>query len=311
MVLQEVDVFKKKELTLNELYLETGSGAFEVSGGFKKEQKTITVHYHKPKSFTVDSKILLVVPGAGRNGDSYRDAWVPESEKYGFLVLSLEYSKEDYPFEQYHLCGLIDKIEIESAITAIEGTNMIKLQEDDFNLGTILKKENWIFDDFDRVFDIAVKVTNSNQKYYSIFGHSAGGQILHRFALFGESHKVNHIFAANSGFFTTADFNTSFPFGIKNTPMTKFNLENAFKKRLIVIAGELDNQDENRGTLLRSPTVDQQGTHRLARAIFFYETAKAEADKDMLEFNWQLEVIPEVGHDHKAIGNAIAHYLKN
>ena len=86
------DLVAKKPMVLNQIEIEPGSGKLLIEGGFKKE-KTIIVHYHMPLNFESDSKVLFVLPGAGRNGDDYRDAWVANSEKYNVLVLSFEYSE--------------------------------------------------------------------------------------------------------------------------------------------------------------------------------------------------------------------------
>jgi poly(3-hydroxybutyrate) depolymerase len=76
--------------------VEEGSGSFLMEGGTGHEGQTIAVHYHKPRIFNRGSPILIVLPGAGRNGDDYRDAWVQVSEAHGVLVLSPSYSKQQY-----------------------------------------------------------------------------------------------------------------------------------------------------------------------------------------------------------------------
>ncbi len=85
----------EKKLVLNEISIEEGSGSFLIEGAQNRKNKTIQVYYHKPKNFTTDSKVLLVVPGAGRNANSYRDTWVKASEKHNVLVLSPRYSEKD------------------------------------------------------------------------------------------------------------------------------------------------------------------------------------------------------------------------
>ena len=81
----------KKE-QISKINIQTGSGKFIVAGGYKKTD-SITIHYYKPKNFTAKSPVIYVVPGAGRNGDDYRDAWIEKSKKYNILVLSPEYSE--------------------------------------------------------------------------------------------------------------------------------------------------------------------------------------------------------------------------
>ncbi|MDO5970252.1 hypothetical protein Q4Q35_10585 [Flavivirga aquimarina] len=305
----DLDLKKKKEQVLNDINIQEGSGSFLVEGGKGKVNKSIKVYYHRPKNFNADSKILMVIPGAGRNGDSYRDAWIEESEKYSVLILSPMYPEKEYPFENYHLCGLMGNLNLKNSITYIENTNMVKLDENNFTFTINPNKDEWIFNDFDRIFDLAVNELKSNQTEYDAFGHSAGGQILHRLAVCAKSSKVNRILASNSGFYTLPDFNTALPFGIKNTSINKDDLRASFKRNLVLFTGELDNENETGGTLLRSRSADLQGLHRLERARFFFQTSKSIAEEMQYDFNWKIRIVPNVGHNHRKMGDAAAKYL--
>ena len=308
-LLKKSDVTGKKELVRNEIDIQEGSGAFLVEGGVGNEHKTIEIFYHKPKNFDPSSRILLVVPGAGRNGDSYRDAWVEESEKYSILILSPMYPEDEYSFEDYHLCGLITDSNLKNNIKYVEGTNIARLDEDKFNFKVNPNSSNWIFNDFDRIFDLSVAALNSQQKTYDIFGHSAGGHILHRLALFQKDSKADKILASNASFYTLPSFESNLPFGFKNAPIEKESLKSAFKKSLIVFLGELDNENETGGTFLHSKSANEQGLHRLERGKYFFNTSKNSAEELDLDFNWDLQIIPNVGHDHRKMGDAAAKYL--
>lgn len=308
-LLKKSDLQPTKELVVNEINIEEGTGTFLIEAGKGQIGKTIKVFYYKPENYTVDSKILIVIPGAGRNGDSYRDAWIEEAEKYGVLILSPMYAEVDFGFEDYHLCGLLSDIDLQNSIEYVDNSNVAKMTEDKFTYKVKINPAEWIFHDFDRIFDLVVEATQSTQTSYDIFGHSAGGQILHRLVIFQPKSKANHIIAANSGFYTMPDLDIDLPFGLKNMPSNLIELPNSFRNKLTIMVGELDNQHEKGGTLLRSPTVDLQGVHRLERGQFFFNSAKKMADKQQLDFNWQLKVIPNVGHNHRAMGNAAAEFL--
>lgn len=298
-----------KPLTLNEIRLQPGSGVFEVKGGPGREEKTIKIFYHQPKSFSKDSKILLVIPGAGRNGDSYRDAWVEESEKYDVLILSPMYAEAAYPFTDYHLGGLIQNANLRSAIEYLENSNQVKLDERKLEFELNKEPQYWIFGDFDRIFDLVVAATESEQTEYDIFGHSAGGQILHRFTLFQPISKARYILAGNAGFYTLPSAETKLPFGTQGIDISDANLKTAFSKRLVLFLGELDNAEEQGGTLLRSPSADQQGLHRLARGHYFYDTCKDLAKQLGVSYEWKIQVVPQVGHNHRKMGDAAAKFL--
>ena len=176
----------------------SGSGSFLIKGGINHENDSIKVHYYKPKDYKANYSILIVLPGGGRNGDGYRDKWIDLAEEYNLLILSPSYSEKYYPkVEDYNL-------------GRFSNSSLIKGSNKKSNL-----KEEWIFDDFDRVFDATVKIVGSTEKTYDIFGHSAGGQIAHRLVLFNPNTKVNRIVAANSGWYTLPNFDTEFPYGLK------------------------------------------------------------------------------------------------
>ncbi len=303
------DKSPEKELKLNEINIQSGSGAFLVEGRVGNEDKSIKVFYHKPKNFKSTSRVLIVVPGAGRNGDSYRDAWIEESEKYGLLILSPMYFENEYGFEDYHLCGLIKNSNLKNSVSYVENTNIAKLNEEQFSFEVNSNSDEWIFNDFDRIFDSVKKSLNLTHSKYDIFGHSAGGHILHRLALFQENSKANKILAANPSFYTLPSFEYDFPFGLKNSPIEQESLRQAFKKELVVFLGELDNENETGGTFLRSKSTDKQGLHRLERGKFFFNTAKELAKEMGYEFNWKIVIVPKVGHDHRKMGAAVGDYL--
>ncbi len=308
-LIKKSDLIKEENLVLNEVQIETGSGVFLIEGGSSKKEKTIKVYYHKPRNFNSQSKVLMVIPGAGRNGDSYRNAWEEESEKYNVLILSPMYEEENYPFEDYHLCGLIKESNLRESVEFKEGTNHALLNEEIFTVETNPNSNDWLFNDFDRIFDLVVESTNSSQTQYDIFGHSAGGQILHRFALLRSNTKAKRIIAANSGFYTLPDFENRMPFGVKDLYALDKELSPSFSNELIILVGELDNETENGGTLLRSKTVDKQGLHRLERAKYFYDFSKGKAMELNADFKWKIEIVPNVGHSHELMGNAASKIL--
>jgi len=308
-LIKKSELVDESSLQVNDVNLTTGSGVFLIEGAKGQEGKVIKVYYHKPKGYTANSKILMVIPGAGRNGDSYRDAWIETSKKHNVLVLSPKFEEATYSFEDYHMCGLIKESNLKNAIKRVNNTNMVTLDEDRFTYRLNFDQQQWIFKDLDRVFDLVVKATKSTQNTYDLFGHSAGGQILHRLAVFSPNAKVNRIIASNSGFYTLPDFNTKMPFGIQNTRIQEKDLRSSFAKKLILLIGALDNETETGGTLLRSPTVDKQGKHRLARAHYFYKFSEAKAKEIGVEFQWKIQIVPEVGHNHRKMGEQAAKLL--
>lgn len=275
-----------------------GSSNFMLPGGVGRVEKEISVYVHVPKTWRKDSPVVLVIPGAGRNAWSYRDAWVEESEKRGVIVVSPSYSEDFYPrFWNYNIARMISDVEINKSKTDFESFSISENPSD------------WIFNDFDRIFEVVKSKFGLTAEKYDVFGHSAGGQILHRFAIFFESQRVSRILASNSGWYTVPSFEAKFPAGLINAPITEEELKVAFSRKLIVFLGELDNENETRGHLVKNQRVNVQGLHRLERGNFFYSSAEKEAKSRGVDFNWEKVIVPNVGHDYKKMSVEAAEYL--
>lgn len=278
--------------------IEGGAGSFRFPGGAGREDKAITVYYHKPVTFTPRSRVLIVLPGAGRNGWTYRDAWLKASEEHGVLILSPSYSEEHYPeFWSYNLAGMIRDVRINEGATPTVT----------FTLNA--NASAWIFNDLDRLFHDVKEDLRLEAEKYDVFGHSAGGQLLHRLALFYPDNRADRLLAANSGWYTVPTFDDVFPYGLANGPPMQQQLKPAFQTNLVIFVGELDDENEVRGDLVRTPEVDVQGISRVARGKYFYGMAVKTAEALGLELKWKLEVVPGVGHDLQRMSEAAAEYL--
>lgn len=290
-------------------HLQPGSGNFLLEGGPGHEEKLITVFYHVPENLEPESPVLVVVPGSGRDAYEYRDAWVEASEEHGVLVLSPMYTEDEYGFGDYHMGGVIDDLNLDEAVEYADDSNEVFLDEERFAYRVNTNSEAWIFADFDRIFEKVAAAVGSTRESYDAFGHSAGGQILHRMVLLRPDSDADRILAGNSGFYTMPDLDARLPFGLENAPVGRQDLRRSFAERLVLFLGDEDDRDGTGGIFLRSPSADAQGPGRLERGRHFYRRARELADEMGTEFEWDLEVVPGVGHDHEGMSRAAAEYL--
>jgi len=275
-------------------HIKEGAGEFSVEGGFRKSD-SIVIHYYQPKNFDGTS-VVFVLPGSGRNGKDYRDSWIKKAEEYNVLVLSPEYHEHHYPeFWNYNLGGMYKNVKINRQRTAVES----------FTISD--HPEEWIYNDFDRIFELVKQELHLKTDTYDMFGHSAGGQLLHRFAIFQTNNKAHRILAANSGWYTLPSNQEKFPYGLKGTIQKSAHID--YTSHLIIFLGEKDDASETRGSLRNSPEANQQGLHRLARGHYFFDASKEIAAGLKAEFNWKIEIVNGVGHDHRKMGEAAADYL--
>lgn len=273
----------------DEIHIGANSFEADLPGG-----ETIQVFTYRPQAHGPDDPIMIVLAGGGRNGDDYRDAWIEAAERYRLLILAPAFDEAQFPGPiSYNLAGMIgDEADVAS-------------------LGdvTIETPETWLFADIEAIFDQAVARTGSSQTRYDLFGHSAGGQIAHRMVLFAPQARIGTAVAANSGWYTTPTRDIPFPYGLRGLSLPAGQLDQAFGRRLVILLGERDDESETRGHLRESAQASAQGPHRLARGRHFHAVATREAARLDLQARWQLEIVPNVGHDYRRMGEAAANLL--
>ena len=301
----------KQDLPFEPRELPAGANAFLTAGGHGHTQKRVHVHYYKPRGFSASSPILFVIPGAGRNGEAYRDAWVETAEAANIFVAALGYPEADYDFAAYQLGGVIENLVVRNMPTGPRGQipSVVHLRDEDISFSLNLRREEWLFNDFDRLFRLIAAATGSSRGGYDMFGHSAGGQILHRLVLFHPGARAERIVAANAGFYTLPDLTLPQPIGLRDTGVTQASLAESFSHQLIVLLGEDDDGDEAGGLQIHTPQIDRQGTGRLARGRFFLRAGEERARAMAVSFRWSLRTVPNVGHDFRSMSRAAARVL--
>lgn len=291
--------------------LATGAGLFAVPGGVGHEGGTIEIAYYKPKSFGPESPILLVLPGSGRNAADYRDAWIAAADARGVLVAALGYPEAGYDFAAYQLGGVVRDLQLRNIPFTADGKvpDSLHLRDEDISFKPNTHSETWLFNDFDRLFAVIAKAAGSRQPTYDIFGHSAGGQILHRLAIFRPRSKARRIVAANAGIYTLPDLGRPQPIGLGGTGLAVDDLRQAFASPLTLLLGGADNDPERGGQHLHTPLLDAQGRDRLSRGRYFYDFSRQAAGGLGAPFNWRLRVVEGVGHDYRRMSAAAADLL--
>jgi hypothetical protein len=291
-----------------EVAIRPGADKFTIAGGKGHAQHLITVHYYLPRAFTPRSPVLLVLPGAGRDGFDYRDAWIPFASEAGVLVAVPSYAESDYDFAAFQMGGVIRNLKIGAPREGSTDT-VLFLRDEDLSFDVNPRRDEWLFNDFDRLFHIIKKATGSKASGYDMFGHSAGAQILHRHVLLCPGSHARRIVAANAGFYTLPDLGQPQPVGLAGLGVDKRSLRLSFSRQLLLLLGEKDNDPERGGIHLHTPLIDSQGTDRLARGRFFHSFAAARARALRADFLWDLRVVPEVGHDFRAMARMAAQML--
>lgn len=260
--------------------LKAGSGSFV----FKKlnDKKEIRVWHYKTSLLTEASQIVFVLHGVKRNGEKYRDTWLPHAKRGRFLLLVPEFSTKDYPRSAGYNLG-----------------NM-------FSSSGIKNDESlWSFTVIEDVFDHVKTITRSKAAAYSIYGHSAGAQFVHRLVMLKPNARIRTAIAANAGWYTMPTDAIAFPYGLRNSGRDTSNVAISFGKHLVILLGDKD-IDENHKYLRKTAGAMEQGKHRFARGHNFYKMAKSSAKEEKVEFRWRLHVVHGVGHSNSGMSSHAA-----
>ncbi len=234
--------------------------------------RDVTVQVHRPSTYTHASPILMVMHGRDRNGDDYRDHFVPESDRRGFLVVAPQFAETEYPHPHaYNYARMIDEA------------------------GVVQPRERWIFPLLEEVFhDVRERAGSSREKFF-IFGHSAGSQLVHRLATFHWLDSIERAVAANAGSYTMPVREERFPFGVDGLDVSDDDLRKLFSRPLLLLLGDRD-VDTDDPDLPKEPEAMRQGPYRFVRGQRYFETARREATRLGVPLKWRLAIAPGVAH---------------
>lgn len=257
--------------------LSQGSGMFEFTYDPTGFNKTLKVYYYIPVNKTATTPILFVFHGGGRNAKDYRNAMQSKAEEFGFIVITPEFSIQNFPSgDQYNLGNVF-----------VDGDNPSPT--------TLNPESEWTYSIIEPLFDqVRAQLSNSNTTY-DVFGHSAGAQFAHRFLMFKPNARINKAVISASGWYTFTNTSIVFPYGFKDSPLETLNLNSLFSKQIYVQVGANDNNPNESG-LRRNEMADVQGTNRKDRAINFFQFSEQLAQTNNLNFNWNFEIIENADH---------------
>jgi poly(3-hydroxybutyrate) depolymerase len=244
--------------------------------------REIPLWRYVPAAHGPGTPIVVVLHGMGRNADAYRDAWAPHAEQHGFVAVVPEFSAQHYPGTHAYNFG-----------------NMIA--ED----GRLRPRADWLFPVIDDIVERVRADLGIASDRYALYGHSAGGQLVHRLATFVWSPRIALAVTANAGSYTLPRFDVAYPFGLGGTAFDEADLAALFARPLAILLGKADN-DPAHPHLPKQPEAQRQGPHRYARGRHYYDTAKQIAAERGLPFAWRVETVPGVAHSNPGMAPAAA-----
>ena len=246
--------------------------------------KTIDIYYHIPEGDVRHMPVLIVMHGMGRNADGYRDHWKKQADQYGFIVLTPHFTDEAFPEIAYQQGNVKDAA------------------------GNFNPQESMTYPIISGIFHFFKDHSASRAKKYSIYGHSAGGQFVHRYLLFNDTPEVERAVAANAGWYTFPTDTIDYPYGIGDSAGKIGTAVAAYyAKRMTILLGDADTLRQS--SLRQTPEADAQGLTRFQRGETFFEFCRADAARRGVPFNWDKAYVAGSGHSDGKMSVGAAKYL--
>jgi poly(3-hydroxybutyrate) depolymerase len=249
-----------------------GSASISYTDPLNPDRKLL-LECHRPATHTPDKPVVIVQHGMNRNGDEYRDAWIPAADQHGLLIVAITFPAASWPGSGPYNNGLV--------------------HADD---GSVRPAEAWSFAIPGRVFALlrAAGVTTRDKAY--LWGHSAGGQFVHRLLATQPSDLFEAVGAANAGWYSVPTLDRAYPEGLGGIGLARNDWVKLLTYPLVIFAGDRDTETDS-DNLPRHEAAKEQGPHRFGRAHYYLERGRAEAAALGVPCNWRLVVVPGVGHE--------------
>lgn len=238
-----------------------------------------------PRHVTAGTPILFVHHGVNRNGGDYRDYWLPLVDEADLVVIAPEFPNEGFPGAAWYNFG--NRTDASGAETPRSG---------------------WTYGVDGAVFAALKAQGLTGQAGYGVWGHSAGGQFVHRMISLGFREGVLAAVTANAGTYAMPSMETAFPFGLGGTGMDDAALAALLRFRLTVMAGTAD-VDATSPHFPKEKAAMAQGGTRYARAHRYIATARAEAGRLGVHCAWTIVDVAGVAHDGERMSAAAAPLL--
>lgn len=247
----------------------------------------IDVHLFVPGELTSSTPVVIVIHGWSRDVERYYRDWSALGEELGFVV-----AVPHFPVSKFRSSNEFNSGHVFDGDT-----------------GQMRPADTWTFAAIEAVFDDVVQRTGSEQSEYTLYGHSAGSQFVHRFLWYMPDARVKRFIAANAGWYTLPDQDIGYPYGLKGAGVKPNQVAAALGKDVVLMLGreDVDTEDPN---LRKTPEANAQGPNRYVRGLTMFDAARAAARDLGADFNWQLVVVDDAAHVNAQMATAAAELVE-
>ena len=156
-------------------------------------ERPLVIHTYRPAAHRPDDPVVLVQHGVKRNGDDYRDFWIEAAEKHRLLIVATTFGNEAFPQPESYNNGRVLAFD-----------------------GKVYPREDWVYAIPPRVVDALRAGGVTRRAQVRLFGHSAGGQYVHRLMATQDHSLYEAVTAGNPGWYTLPTLERPFPEGSSN-----------------------------------------------------------------------------------------------
>ena len=268
-----------------DIRIQQGVGSFLFVDRQGDPSKQILVYTYLPQGLKPsDVPIVFVMHGHSKNAEGYRNTWIKLADKFGFMVVAPLFDSQQWGGGTYSYASVANKT-------------------------SGLRDESlWSYTVIEHLFDAIKNATGNTRPRYFIYGHSEGGQFVHRLVLLLPNAHYEKAVAANPGWYTMPRFDIKYPYGLKDSPATVKSLKKSLGRKLVLMLGDKDT-DPNHKQLRKTVQAMAQGFNRFERGQKFFADAKRQAAELQTSFGWQLEVVHGAAHQNSKMSKAAAEFL--
>lgn len=263
----------------------SGEGRFDYTFTTESLNDTLPVFYYIPGNFERGKMpVVMGFHGNDRDCSYWIETWKEYADRQGFMFFIPWFTHENFPTWRYQEVGIKDTD------------------------GNILDQNCRTTAMVDSLISHILSYSGTEERKVTLYGHSAGGQFVHRFMLLNDSPYVKKAVIGNPGWFTFPDKDKNYSYGIGDLEeIDSAQIRNMVAKNIILQLAEGDTLRES--YLRKTPEADRQGLNRLERGNNFFDRLKVISQENRWDFNWRKIYVPDVGHDAIAMSRHAAKYL--
>jgi poly(3-hydroxybutyrate) depolymerase len=261
-----------------------GESSFTFVDQRGRPDRPIPVYTYRPASCDAKCPLVIVLHGLTRGAAAnYRRYWEKSADEYRLVIAAPEFTDRAWP------------------------------KAAAYNLGDIAAHPDdpskWSYSAIEHLFD----EIGEGRSGYVLFGHSAGGQFVHRMALFLPGARATMMVAANPGWYTMPEWRADrardpYPYSLVGSPAGEKQLKQSLARPFTLMLGTSD-VDAKDKVLKHDAGTDREGANRFERGHAFFADARRAATELDARFAWKLVEVPGVAHSGSGMSRAAAQTL--